>query len=101
MWLARTLLKDAIMSFATLVNRVRADFYEMPGLELTLPQAVRLWNMGTDDCHHVLDALVDVGFLAWTAKRTIVRTGRDLHWTRTVTPIEDISVPVRKVQTNL
>ena len=25
------------------------------------------------DCRHVLDALVDAGFLRWTAKRTIVR----------------------------
>jgi hypothetical protein len=51
---------------------------EMPGLELTLAQAVRLWTLGVDDCRHVIDALVDVGFLKWTARRTIVRTGLDL-----------------------
>lgn len=66
------------MSFATIVDRVRADFVEMPGLELNLPQAVRLWNVGLDDCRHVLDALIDAGFLKWTAKRTIIRTGRNL-----------------------
>ncbi len=49
---------------------------EMPGLELTMPQAVRLWSMGADDCRHVIDALVEAGFLRWTARRTIVRTGR-------------------------
>jgi hypothetical protein len=69
------------MSFATAVDRVRADFVEMPELELTLPQAVRLWTLGMDDCRHVIDALVDAGFLAWTPKRTIVRKGRDpLSW---------------------
>jgi hypothetical protein len=66
------------MSFAAVVDRVRAEFVEMPDLELTLPQAVRLWMLGADDCRHVIDALVDVGFLKWTARRTIVRTGRDL-----------------------
>ena len=66
------------MTFALMADRVRADFMEMPGLELTVPQAVRLWHFGTDDCRTVLDALVDLGFLRWTAKRTVVRTGRVL-----------------------
>ena len=66
------------MSFAAVVDRVRAEFVEMPGLELTLAQAVRLWTLGVVDCRHVIDALVDVGFLKWTARRTIVRTGLDL-----------------------
>jgi hypothetical protein len=66
------------MSFAAVVDRVRGEFVEMPGLELTLPQAVRLWTLGTDDCRYVLDALVDAGFLKWTPRRTIIRTGRDL-----------------------
>ena len=68
----------ASMSFPTLVDRVRADFVEMPGLELTLPQAVRLWNLGVDDCRLVLDALTDAGFLKWTHRRTVIRTGREL-----------------------
>lgn len=66
------------MSFAAVVDRVRGEFVEMPGLELTLPQAVRLWTLGADDCRYVIDALVDAGFLKWTTRRTIVRTGRDL-----------------------
>jgi len=65
------------MSFATVVDRVRMAFVEMPELELTLPQAVRLWTLGMDDCRYVIDSLVDAGFLAWTPKRTIVRKGRD------------------------
>jgi hypothetical protein len=67
------------MSFASYVHRVRNEFIEMPALELSLSQAVRLWNLGADDCRYVLDALVDVGFLAWTPRRTVVRTGREFH----------------------
>ena len=63
------------MTFSHVVDRVRAHFTEMPGLELTLPQAVRLLGFGIDDCRYVIDALVDAGFLRWTARRTIVRTG--------------------------
>ena len=65
------------MSFATVVDRVRVDFTEMPEMALTLPQAVRLWTLGMDDCRFVIDALVDAGFLAWTPRRTIIRRGRD------------------------
>jgi hypothetical protein len=65
------------MSFATLIDRARAEFVEMPGLELTLPQAVRLWNVGMDECRQVLDTLTATGFLKWTARRTVIRTGLD------------------------
>lgn len=81
------------MTYTTLLNRVRADFVEMPGLELTVTQAVRLWNMGADDCRSVLDALVDAGFLKWTAGRTVVRTGRELG-----AVLEPAYVPVRTPQ---
>ena len=75
--MAQVLLCAASMSIAILVNRVRAEFVEMPGLELTLPQAGRLWNLGPDDCRLVLDTLADAGFLKWTQRRTVVRTGRE------------------------
>jgi hypothetical protein len=82
------------MSFAAVVDRVRGEFVEMPGLELTLAQAVRLWTLGTDDCRYVIDALVDVGFLKWTPRRTIVRTGLNL-------PVglqtETADIPVRRL----
>ena len=66
------------MTFNTLVERVGKDFSEMPGLEVTMAQGIRLWNIGADDCRFVIDALVDEGFLKWTAKRTVIRTGRAL-----------------------
>ncbi len=51
----------------------------MPGMELTMPQAIRLLNLGADDCRHVLDSLVDAGFLRWTPRKTVIRTGRNLQ----------------------
>ena len=70
----------------SLLRRARADFDEMPGLQLTLPQARRLWNMDPDECRSVLDTLVDAGFLRWTAARTVVRTGKPL----VITSIPDL-----------
>jgi len=67
------------MTLARLIDRVRAEFVEMPGLELTLPQAARLWNLSPEDCRSVLDVLTNAGFLRWTTGRTVVRTGRDLQ----------------------
>src|SRR4051794_7126587 len=66
-------IQGASMNFSTAVDRVRSDFEEMPALELTIGEAVRLWNFGADDCRFVLDALVDAGFLRWSAKRTVLR----------------------------
>ena len=63
------------MTLPALMHRVGRDFEEMPGLELTLAQASRLWNMTPDDCRSVMDALTASGFLKWTARRTLVRTG--------------------------
>jgi hypothetical protein len=66
------------MSFAAVVDRVRSEFVEMPGMQLTLAQATRLWNLGADDCRAVIDALVDTGFLTWTPRRTVMRAGTDV-----------------------
>ena len=69
------------MTFAHAVDRVQTEFVDLPGLELTMAQAVRLWHLGADDCRYVIDALVDAGFLAWTPQRTIVRIDRDRRGT--------------------
>ena len=61
------------MAFSHAVDRARADFESLPRLELSIPQAVRLWGLGLDDCRSVLDALVDEGVVQWTFKRTVVR----------------------------
>ena len=46
-----------------LVNRVRAEYLEMPGLRLTQQQAQRLWGLDDTTCARILDALVGVKFL--------------------------------------
>jgi len=57
------------------MNRVRSEFNEMPGLQLTLPQAARLWGMEMHACQDVIAALVESSFLRWTPKGTVVRVG--------------------------
>ena len=47
-----------------LCARIRADYREMPGLRLTLPQAARLFSLELTGCERVFDALVREGFLA-------------------------------------
>jgi hypothetical protein len=60
------------MQSQALVTRIRSEFLEMPGLQLTLPQAARLWGLDTRDCRDVVEALVASSFLRWTPQGTIV-----------------------------
>jgi hypothetical protein len=46
-----------------LVQMVKAEYLEMPGLCLTLSQAQRLWNLDRETCATVLDRLVETRFL--------------------------------------
>ncbi len=64
------------MHAPALVERVRGEFNEMPGLQLTIAQAARLWGMEPAACRRIVDALVDAAFLRWTPAGTIVRTDR-------------------------
>jgi hypothetical protein len=45
------------------VDRIRGEFLEMPGLSPTLAQASRLFDVPREDCRHVLDILLMEGFL--------------------------------------
>lgn len=47
-----------------LLQRVRAEFLEMPGLCLTRPQARRLWGLDDETCADVLKTLVERKFLS-------------------------------------
>ena len=47
----------------TLWERVQGEYREMPGLQLTLAQASRLWNTNITVSQAVLDALVETAFL--------------------------------------
>jgi hypothetical protein len=46
-----------------LVQRVYAEFLEMPGLRLTCQQAQRLWGLDQVACRQLLEFLVDAKFL--------------------------------------
>ena len=59
-----------------LVDRVRSEFIEMPGLRLTPAQAARLWGMDDASCHRVIAALVRAAFLRWTPGGMVVRSDR-------------------------
>jgi hypothetical protein len=56
-----------------LLDRIRAEFLEMPGLKLTPSQACRLWALHDGHCTGVLDALTDDGFLKRTSDGSYVR----------------------------
>jgi hypothetical protein len=55
------------------VSRVRAEFIEMPGVRLTLPQASRLWGFEPPACRDVIDVLIRSAFLRWTAAGAVAR----------------------------
>lgn len=58
-----------------LMRRVRGEFWEMPGLKLTMPQAQRLWALDAATCEALLLALVENGFLAPTHDGSYARSG--------------------------
>ena len=53
----RTTVEDA------LVSRVRGEYREMPGMRLTVDQAMRLWMLDRETCSDVLSSLVAAHFL--------------------------------------
>ena len=54
-------MKNAV---APLIQRVRAEYLEMPGLSLSAEQVQRLCGVNSELCGRVLDALVQSGFLS-------------------------------------
>jgi hypothetical protein len=56
-----------------LLDRVRSEYMEMPGLTLTTAQARRLWNLDERICRQLLLALLQSGFLRRAWRDTFVR----------------------------
>ena len=62
------------MAIATTMERdlapwrelVRADYDEMPGMQLTLKQAQRLWSVEAETCQELLDSLIETRYLVRT-----------------------------------
>lgn len=61
------------MDFPVMLQRVRAEFNEMPGLRLTPAQASRLLGLDSGSCQRVINALVNSAFLRWTPDGCVVR----------------------------
>jgi hypothetical protein len=56
-----------------LLERVRAEYLEMPGLRLKIEQVHRLFGVERPLCQRVLDALVDAKFLCAKSDGTYSR----------------------------
>jgi hypothetical protein len=61
-----------------LLQRVREQYREMPGLKLTKPQATRLFGVVPSVCATMLGALVMENFLARTEEGVFVRADQAL-----------------------
>jgi hypothetical protein len=59
--------------FEHLVERVRSEFLEMPGLRLTAAQAARLWGLDSARYEEVVEVLVRREFLQRTASGAVAR----------------------------
>lgn len=58
-----------------LLVRMRAEFLEMPGLQLTLRQAARLFHLDPVACDVALRVLLEDGFLIRGARDAYRRAG--------------------------
>jgi len=61
------------MELPVLMQRVKSEFNEMPGLRLTPAQAARLLGLQPRTCQKVIQALVRAEFLRWTPDGSIMR----------------------------
>jgi hypothetical protein len=57
------------------ITRIKSEFVEMPGLRLTVPQAMKLWGLDRDECQRVINALVSTAFLQRNARGEVVKAG--------------------------
>jgi hypothetical protein len=58
----------------TVINRIRNEFAEMPGLKLTVDQAMRLWGLDRAECQRVINALVQAAFLQRNSRGEVLRS---------------------------
>lgn len=63
-----------------ILERLRAEFLEMPGLRLTAEQVHRLCGVEKTTCRAVLDALVDEKFLCAKSDGTYARLTEGDGW---------------------
>ena len=56
-----------------LMKQIQAEYREMPGLSVPLPQAQRLWAAERSACEEVFSRLIAIGVLRKTTKGRFVR----------------------------
>lgn len=61
------------MRIDDVLQRIRGEYLEMPGLRLTVAQAQRLWGLDRSVCGALLAALVDAKFLSQTRDGAFIR----------------------------
>jgi DNA-binding Lrp family transcriptional regulator len=61
------------MNVEQVVERVRAEFEEMPGLTLTMTQASRLFGLDEPECRRIVDRLVGADYLRRTESGAVTR----------------------------
>jgi hypothetical protein len=61
------------MEFRDVIELMRMEYAEIPGLKLTFWQAQRLWNLSGEQCERALAALMASGFLARTREGAYIR----------------------------
>jgi hypothetical protein len=58
---------------AQLLDRIRGEYLENPGLKLTLPQAQRFWHLRRRECEALLGALIAAKVLCRKSDRRYAR----------------------------
>ena len=64
---------DVTDSLDAAMDRIRAEYREMPGLCLTFEQMLRLWMIDRPTCRALVKRLVDAQFLKATTDGQYVR----------------------------
>jgi hypothetical protein len=67
---------EVFMDVELVTKRVRAEFEEMPGMTLTMPQASRLFGIEREICKRIVERLVTTSYLKWTDSGTFTRVSR-------------------------
>jgi hypothetical protein len=67
-------IRTASGAIRSLMERVQAEYTEMPGLSVTLPQAQRLWAVDQRTCTEAFSRLLKSGALRMTTKGRFVRS---------------------------
>jgi hypothetical protein len=61
-------------AISELLLRIEAEYREMPGLSLTVPQAERLWGLDAATCASVLTVLIERRVLTRTTGGAYLRS---------------------------